>query len=84
MSDDDNSFTYSLSSNREGVVYLVKKYLMELMEKKDIFLRIVADTRSLSTTSLNLINDKTKQISSEMFSELENDYKTCFKKAIGK
>ena len=84
MSDDDNSFTSSLSSYREGVEYLVKKYLMELMGKKDVFLRIVGDTRSLSTTSLNLINDTAKQISSEMFSELENDYKTCFKKVIGK
>ena len=53
---------------------------MELMGGKDIFLRIVGDTRSLSTTSLNLINDTAKRISSEMFLELENDYKICFKK----
>jgi len=57
---------------------------MELRGGKDIFLIIVGYTRSLSTTSLNLINDTAKRISSEMFLELENDYKICFEKVIGK
>jgi len=74
LSDDNNLFTSTSSSYREGVEYLVKNKLMKLMAENEVFLRLIGETRALSTNSLSYINDMAKQISYEMFMEIKSDF----------
>ena len=67
-------FLSSSSAYREGVEYLVKKYTMELISKENIFIRLIGNTRPLSTNSLSLIKKEAKVIASMIFLEIKKDY----------
>jgi|LakMenE18May11ns_1017448.scaffolds.fasta_scaffold9914233_2 hypothetical protein len=67
-------FTSSTSSYREGVEYLVKHELMKMMAFENIFLQLVGETRSVSTTSLDYIKSEAQIIAKNMFNEIKKDY----------
>ena len=73
---DIDLFTSSSSSYREGVEYMVKNKLMKLLAEKEVYLRLIGETRALSTNSLKYINDIAEDISHKMFEEINNDYLT--------
>ena len=72
-------FTGSSSSYREGVEYLVKSELMKLLAKKKVFIQLIGETRSMSTTSLDYIKTEASQIAQNMFAEIEIDYLSALK-----
>lgn len=72
---DPHIFSTITSSYREGVEFLVKKFLMASIAKNNVFLRLVGETRPVSTITLNYIKTIAQKIALDIYIEIEKDYK---------